>query len=192
VEVYFKNIEKHLIRHIDAADVVIGCVAWLTNWTILEALSKKRGVSIIVQKEDFLRPDDAGSRAAWNTRLRAAYDKLPATLDRYDSGFVGTVLGGMSRGADLSISAVRCVGNYNSEKVPASPKSHHKFVVFARSEWGMSSPYEDTRLMFVPYAVWTGSFNFTQNAVRSFENAVLMTDEKVVRAYLSEYAQVAA
>jgi hypothetical protein len=37
---------------------VIGCIAWLTNTKIIQALRKvDQGVQIIVQKEDFLRPD---------------------------------------------------------------------------------------------------------------------------------------
>ena len=53
IEVYFKNIEEELIKKINNADIILGCVAWFTNEKILRALAKKDGVSIIVQKEDF-------------------------------------------------------------------------------------------------------------------------------------------
>ncbi len=43
-----------------------------------------------------------------------------------------------------------------------------------------------------PYAVWTGSFNFTHNASRSFENAVYIEDEKIAQAYVDEYVQLLA
>jgi phosphatidylserine/phosphatidylglycerophosphate/cardiolipin synthase-like enzyme len=43
-----------------------------------------------------------------------------------------------------------------------------------------------------PYAVWTGSFNFTKTAPLSFENAVVIQDAKIVEAYFKEYAQIAA
>ena len=33
-----------------------------------------------------------------------------------------------------------------------------------------------------PYAVWTGSFNLTFNAVNSLENAVLLTDPDIAKA----------
>src|SRR5712692_3136819 len=55
--VFFKNLEDHLIRFVQEADVVVGCVAWVTSEPILKALAKKKGVSLVVQKEDFLRPD---------------------------------------------------------------------------------------------------------------------------------------
>src|SRR5438552_524921 len=72
VQVYFKNVESHLIQHIESADVVVGCVAWLTSPAILAALSKKNGVSIIVQKEDWLRPD-LDNRENWKERHKSRY-----------------------------------------------------------------------------------------------------------------------
>lgn len=36
ISVYFRNLEKHLIKHIKESDAVFGAVAWLTNFNILE------------------------------------------------------------------------------------------------------------------------------------------------------------
>ena len=44
----------------------------------------------------------------------------------------------------------------------------------------------------VPYKVWTGSFNFTNNAERSFENAVVLEEPSIVQAYFKEFQQIAA
>src|SRR5437879_3208005 len=41
--VFFKHIEKHLLDHIEQYKIIVGCVAWLTNDTILKALAKKEG-----------------------------------------------------------------------------------------------------------------------------------------------------
>ncbi|MDT4896409.1 MAG: hypothetical protein QOH25_1486 [Acidobacteriota bacterium] len=131
VQVYFRNLESHLIHHIEAADIIVGCVAWLTSHNILRALSQKIGVSIIVQKEDWLRPD-INAHGDWKSELRRLYDRLPSALTRFDQGLRGTALSGMSWQSALeSIEAVRCVGNYNSEKT-TSPRAHHKFVVFTQ------------------------------------------------------------
>src|SRR5713226_2851783 len=43
---FFKGLEKHLIQFIQEAEVILGCVAWVTSEPILEALSEKKGVSI--------------------------------------------------------------------------------------------------------------------------------------------------
>jgi hypothetical protein len=186
VAVIFKNLEQSLIAHIQRADIVVGCVAWLTNKNILRALSKKRGVALIVQKEDFLRPDvDAESN--FKSKLRSLYESLPATLTRYDEGLRETRVYMMSCASDPTIEAVRCVGNYNLEKVPAFPRMHHKFVVFCRI---VADGVEGTS--FEPYEVWTGSFNFTENAARSFENALIIRDPKIVESYFQEFGQVEA
>jgi len=186
VAVYFRDIETHLLQMIGEADIVVGCVAWLTSTPILKALSRKMGVSIIVQKEDFLRPD-SNATFGWKHELRQLYDSLPANLTRYDGGFEGTPLHMLSFATDYTIEAIRCVGNYNIDKKPAFPRAHHKFVVFCKKQEDASQFGGD----FEPYAVWTGSFNFTKNAGNSLENAVVLRDQQVVAAFFKEYAQIA-
>ena len=187
--VLFKNIEKELIKRINSADIIVGCIAWLTSKPILEALSKKKGVSLVVQKEDFLRPDYNNS-SNWKNELRNMYNALPNTLSRYDEGWNGTILGGMSTSGDPEIDSVRCVGNYNKDKKPAFPRAHHKFIVFCKKTEISEYSYAD--LNFEPYEVWTGSFNFTFNAVNSLENVIISKDNKIVDAYLKEAAQIIA
>ena len=183
--VYFKNLESCLVDLIGRAHVVVGCVAWMTNRPILEALRRKAGVSIIVQKEDFLRPD-AGK--LHKPSLRKLYDSL-TSLDR--SGF--RLLGSMSTSGPRDLEAVRCVGVRSS---PVSPKMHHKFAVFCERRESNDSAAEeaffDDYIVPVPYAVWTGSFNFTYTGTCSFENAVYIEDPEISRAYFNEWEQVAA
>ena len=202
--VFFKNLEDRLIRLVRQADIVLGCVAWVTSELILKALAEKKGVSLIVQKEDFLRPDLMPSDN-WSRRLRQLYESLPKRLDRRD--FPG-LLSVLTVETDSFIDPVRCVGNYNIDKQPACPRSHHKFVLFCRGvehcvckecqerlsfeiEYFDDAEYEDHLMHIHPYAVWTGSFNFTKNAVMSFENAVILYDPKIVDAFYHEYVQVA-
>ncbi len=197
--VFFKDLEDHLIRFIQEADVVIGCVAWVTSGPILKALSKKKGVSIIVQKEDFLRPD-LPFHDDWKRRLRQLYNNLPYCLNSRDLPGLNSLYG-------RTIEPVRCVGDANMDKLPACPRSHHKFVLFCKAaehcqcnecqeqlnfdkEYLNEEPRDD--MMHIhPYAVWTGSFNFTKNAVMSFENAVVLYDPNIVHAYYREYGQIA-
>ena len=187
--VIFKNIEQELIKRIRKADIIIGCIAWLTSKPILEALALKKGIALVVQKEDFLRPD-LKSSDNWKNELRNLYDALPSTLSRHDDGWTDTILGGMSTNWDPKIDAVRCVGNYNVEKKPAFPRAHHKFIVFCRQT--AINEYSYANLNFEPYEVWTGSFNFTYNAVNSFENVIISKDKNIVKAYFNEAAQILA
>ena len=91
---------------------VVGCVAWLTDYDILDALAKMDAVSIIVQKEDGLRPDGKTTMKV----LRPKYETFPGT-ERY-------VYAGLRCKLSVCgcpwIEAVRCVGNSNED---ASPRS---------------------------------------------------------------------
>jgi hypothetical protein len=186
VEVVFRNLESRLVKFISECEVVVGCVAWLTSEPILNALAKvPQGVAVIVQKEDFLRPD-VGSHGQWPKKLRAFYDKLRQPFDRHN---FPNVVSFLSMGGDPSLHPVRCVGNNNSEKVPAHPRMHNKFIVGCKVNKIQScDDWEDERIE--PIAVWTGSFNFTKNAALSLENALIIRDEKVARAYFDEWGQI--
>ena len=189
VHVYFKNIEEKLINCIASADIVVGCVAWLTSRRILQALSKKRAIAIVVQKEDFLRPDtDSDSR--WKETLHNLYVSLPGGLSRYDDILreMETQLYCMSSFGNPDIDPIRCVGNHNSERVAAFPRSHHKFLLFCRGE----KRHNGWQYEWEPYQVWTGSYNLTKNAGMSFENAIVLKDKQVVKAYFQEWAQIEA
>lgn len=188
VTCYFRDLREHLIEHISEAEIVLGCVAWLTDRHILKALAHvSRGVNIVVQKEDFLRPD-IGSRSDFKDRLCAQYAELHPATDRQ---WCGTVLEGMSFCADPTIEAVRCVGNYNTAKLPAFPRMHHKFLVFCRQ--GIEPlDWHDEWPCIKPYAVWTGSFNLTENAAASFENALYITIPAIVQAYYEEWGWIEA
>lgn len=185
VDVHFRNLESKLISMIHDADLVVGCAAWLTSTPILDALAGvPHGVSIVVQKEDFLRPD-IDSRNGWAERLRRQYEALRATPDRYD---MGELVGSLSVACDPSIQPIRCMGNYNSDKFPAWPRMHNKFLVFCRAS-GSDARLEYPQFIVAPYAVWSGSFNLTKNASLSLENAIVIRNQELVMAYYNEWQQ---
>jgi hypothetical protein len=182
VDVVFRNHRARLIEEISRSSVVLGCVAWLTDGHVLEALSKCDHVSIVVQKEDFLRPDLGGHRAA---TLRAQYARLASPISRY--GLPGGV-SNLSYACDPSIEPVRCVGNHNRDRRPAWPRMHNKFLIFC----DQMECETDGRPDVVPVRVWTGSYNISYNAAASWENAVLIESREVADAYTREFAQILA
>ncbi len=208
--VYFRELENHLITHIQEAGAVFGCVAWLTSIPILDALAEKE-TSIIVQKEDFLRPDLKTGNRGWKEILRNKYNGISNCFTRYE---IHNLLTWCSVCCDPSIDGVRCVGNHNKDKNPAFPRMHNKFLVFCRYETKLDKIMRELRYdeadeisdvietclsedkqwdkIITPYAVWTGSFNFTFNATQSLENALFITNPEVVNAYYKEYGQIAA
>lgn len=187
VSVYFRDIEENLISHISEADAVFGAIAWLTNEAILNALSKVKNAIIIIQKEDFLRPD-LGSNSGWKKVLRNGYSKLNNEITRYS---FKNLLHLLSVASDPSIEPVRCVGNYNRDKKSIFPRMHNKFIIFAQTS-KLNNNYRFYDEVINPYAVWTGSFNFTKNATKSLENALYITVPSIVEAYFKEFEQIAA
>lgn len=179
ISVIFRNLEDELVENIKIADYVAGCVAWLTNKRILSEMSKKKGVLIIVQKEDFLRPD-LDSPLAWKNILRQRYDSITGVSKFYFGG----LLAEMSYCGSNYINPIRCVGNHNSKKNAVSPKMHNKFIIFFKKE--------DRHLFERSKTIWTGSFNFTENGTKSFENAVLIKNQDIAQAYFNEFCQIAA
>jgi len=188
IEVYFRDIEKALLNWLKFAQnsVVLGAVAWLTNEKILKALSQVHSAHIIVQKEDFLRPD-GNNTSNWPAKLRRLYDALPSPVARHE---LGEFVAGLSYCGDPLFDAVRCVGNHNSDKNPAFPRMHNKFLVFANLKKDTTVDFESFEC--VPWGVWTGSFNFTKNATNSLENALFIHDKKIIDAYFKEWQQIAA
>lgn len=179
LEVLFRHLEMHLTQIILAYPYVLGNVAWLTSHPILEALSYRKGVSIIVQKEDLWRPDVV-STPDWRARLREDYRVLPSTLRR---DRLPHPLPLLTTAGNLTVGAIRCVGLHNTNRQTVSPKAHNKFLVFCDER-------EDGYI--TPKAVWTGSFNFTRNSGKSFENALYIVSPKLALRYLYEYAQILA
>lgn len=163
--VIFKHLDVSLCKEINNADFVMGCVAWLAHPDILEALSKKV-CSLIVQKEEYLRE----TNNPWSRNLSEQYSKLHGPVFMRD-------IPGVSKD-DLSVypvGAIRCIGN----SLETSSRMHNKFIVLCKAKDGL----------FTPYAVWTGSFNFTKSATLSLENAVLLTESCIVDAYAKEFVQ---
>jgi phosphatidylserine/phosphatidylglycerophosphate/cardiolipin synthase-like enzyme len=207
VEVHFQDLERLLIREIKAAQAVVGCMAWLTNERILYALAKKEEVAIVVNKEDFLRPDKGG----WSQeKIRQLYASLKGS-DRYTTGLF------YSSGGDPTLEAIRCAGIHKDRRdIP--PRMHHKFLVFCRiakfetkqdeSDWRITTSKKEVddypedwmcrpfpkhthySTEYVPQAVWTGSFNATENGTRSLENAVIIRDAAIASAYYQEWTNI--
>lgn len=68
---------------------------------------------------------------------------------------------------------------------------HNKFLVFGEFKTDAVGG-DGYPVKFIPKKVWTGSFNFTKNAGRSFENVVIINNAKIAEAYSCEFAQIFA
>jgi hypothetical protein len=175
VEFFFSNIKDELIKKIKESSGVLGCVAWLNEETILDTVSKKLLAPIIINKDEFTQE---------KLDLMTA-PKVHWTLGRHldPEGFYDIE----DIKIDGPMEAVRCLGT--SSKMP---KMHHKFLIFFRDGQKNFSKdkYDvlgDLDVIYEPVGVWTGSFNFTNNANNSLENAVYIEDQHIASSYFQEY-----
>lgn len=188
---YFRDLASHLDQRIREYPVVVGCVAWLTNERIIRTLSERERVSLIIQKEDFLRPDTG----SWSgQKLRKLYGLLPPGPAHDYVECWGDFVDQLNQHLIWQSEPVRWMGNFNTEKHPAFPRMHNKFLVFCDIETAKRPAFdgdgEEDFPLITPRAVWTGSFNMTDNATKSLENAVFMKDASISRAYFDEWQHV--
>jgi len=172
----FENIGNCIEILLESYPAVAGCVAWLTDIPILETLASLDVVSIVINKEDFLRPDGADSN--WASELRRRYGKLAQPNPRLGR------LPGMRALKALPGAAgpasIRCVGAASPSEDRFGPRMHHKFLVFLDYVKGT----------LVPKALLTGSFNITATSRRSLENILFIDDERFAQIYYDEFFRV--
>jgi len=201
---YFDNLEYELIDKIEKYPVIVGCVAWLTNESILNALATRDRVSIIIQKEDFLRPDSGN----WSgEKLRSLYGNLPDGVKSrlINNEYWGDLINGLNFLYGWEAEPVRWCGEFNINNAPAFPRMHHKFLVFCNikikenkdnyvdydfEEEENYSYYNRQTYYVIPKAVWTGSFNMTHNGIHSLENALFIQDDNIAKSYYDEWQYI--
>ena len=204
VQVVFRNHKEVLIELIARYRIVLGCVAWLTDYDVLDALAQKNVVQIIVQKEDFLRPDSGQlSDTKFHKKLREKYEALPSVYAWHEFGGVFSRLSPTSDMENHQVDAVRCMGNHNRDKKSAFPRMHHKFLIFTNGSNDLiplGSPPGDPHTYYqeaikvsisTDACVWTGSYNITHNATKSLENVVVLHCPKIAEAFYHEWSQIA-
>lgn len=202
VSSYFRGIKDAIIERIEKYPVIAGCVAWMSDFEIISALAKKdKHVAIVLQKEDFLRPDDNDTDYnSFRNRLRTCYEKVPSNFCAHFLPEKCTLAWNtlMKGGFDYSspkhnswgyldpdwLHPFRCAGLYEPHKVSV-PRMHNKFLVFCDMEedvWGAPS--------YVPREVWTGSYNMSRAACLGFENGVAIVSDEIAMAYIKEFADI--
>lgn len=168
---HFGDVASALEKFLQDSESVVGCVAWVTSNRLIDALAGKP-VSLIVNKEFELRTTDAKPE---QSRNRQTLDRLTGGLKRSDFPAPLNQVAGASHD---EIDPVRCVGHIGRGRGANTPLMHHKFLVRLRAG--------------KPVAVWTGSLNLTHLGQMNLENGVEVHDPAIARAYLEEWARVAA
>ncbi len=189
VEIIFEDIEANLIKHIESHDAVVGCVAWLWNKRIVEALRRRLAVSIVVTKEEKFD--------------RITMNALPATIGNFrheHNDNLDPVKRLMMKMDENVIDAIRVCGDKETQ-----PLMHNKFLVFLdrfkylRQDTNTGKLVDgDASNTLIPVKVWMGSFNFTYNATKSLESALVLTrgtrtkETTVAREFFNEWTRIYA
>lgn len=174
VTALFDDLETHLVKWVMSNPAVVGCVAWFTNPVVIRALNSRKFSSVVMQKEDWLRPDCDGTHPA---KFGAGLYQDKNQLGRVDLA----QLAGLSFGGDQSVDRYRVFGKLEKGD-DRRPLMHHKFLVGC----------DISKSKLVPQSVWTGSYNMTKRSNMSLENAVIIKDGGVADAYLREWLEVFA
>lgn len=163
--VMFQNIDAEFTNILEeqCCDIIVGCIAWITNKSILRRLRDMQ-VSLIIQNEEYLRIE--------RRDLINNYMQLDAGELNTDS--IRPVIS--SYLPDNKLDAIRTVGIVRRSGV-WRPNMHHKFFVLCVLEDGLVKPR----------SVWTGSYNFTHNANLSLENALFIENEELAEVYFREW-----
>lgn len=195
VRVIFRNLKPSLIQILNKWSAVIGCVAWMTDFDVLDAM-KAKSLGLLIQKEDFLRPEldkNLGDKR-WISTLRGKYDRMSAYGIHYRSTYdfiylhFNTVIGSIEIATGReALGETLCFGIPGRDHL-SRPNMHDKFLVFGVVEEVVVDDEGYTRSEFKPKAVWTGSFNLSKNASRSIDNAVYIEDERIAQVYYNEWA----
>lgn len=154
---------------------IVGCVAWFTNRAILSLLkdAQEKGalVQFVVNKDSFIRSS--------RNPVRRQYDQF-SKLSKQELKLVQ----GRDRLPPRVQKAFRCCGAILRGKAKMhEPRMHHKFAVFG--------VLEEKNTKMKPETAYMGSFNWTRNAMRSLESAMIIKDERNVKSLLYEFQQVA-
>lgn len=183
IKVLFDGIEEEVCDQIADCEVVVGCGYKLTNSNIITALMDKKATCIVLDKKSVLEKRKFYENL--NSKL-TAYAFSPSRIDS-PYFFVPLKFKDKEQKNDHSIRMFglsvkpyedEFTGEYGSQKAKRHPLFHHKFLVFCRLDefghvWANS--------------VLTGSYNFTENANYSRENAILIEDKNIATGFLSEW-----
>lgn len=195
VQPYFEKLEEHLIGYIEKSSYVVGCVAWLTNQNIIEALENIKGAKIIINKEEYLNPKMEKGQQFFYRCLRGRYNDIP---DMFES-----ICKCCSKNMLQCQNFCKIFGNINTEYISTNiqsetdthnkgnkkgailtcgivnnhSKMHHKFLIFFNDD-------------IIPTGLWTGSYNLSKTSNFSLENALYITDIDVIREYIKEFLAI--
>jgi hypothetical protein len=168
-------------RRLEPRPAVVGCVPWLTDRDVVDALTAFGQCCIVVDKQ---QPEYEGVRrlASQGRPISSAYlegfDEL-ATTDEEGNGPVIGPHSGLPE--PMALGPIRVAGWQEAADGSRRPMLHSKLLVV-----GVTTHYEDDEmfagdiLRFRPVATWMGSANWTHSARQHIEFGLWSDDQQLV------------
>ncbi len=162
----FEGVIDELCKEIKQANVVFGDVMSVTSKKVISALEGLDSCQLVLNKKSY------GKHHLYS-RIRCLYTPRNILYNLEEAIDDGSW--------DDDLESIRYCGSLD-ESEPAL--MHNKIIVLAK--------IDPRNFRLDPYAVWSGSCNFSFNASRSFENAIITYNRKVAVQYYKEYKQILA
>lgn len=216
---YFRNLKDEIIFSINKADAIFGCVGWLSHREIIDALVRKENVSIIVsEKSTSKNMQTLKAHNNWLklSHLESKNNPFFTFLNQMNVGIeepsADSKIDSIRKIVPRAI-LLQPNSDTSAEQEEFSTLMHNKFLVFAKVGFtkeelqNASAGYYANVLgasgfepkdyirtyntpTISPYAVWTGSYNFTAHSDNHLENGLFICNDKIAEHYLNEFLQI--
>ncbi|KAM9959371.1 hypothetical protein ACTFIR_000446 [Dictyostelium discoideum] len=189
VKCLFRGITNEVINLIGNSkkgDFIFFCIAWFTNTDILNKvkLAKNTGVRIliVILKEPWLTESDwlIDSYTILNNINELERNDYLKIFRDYGIDFCQKEEIVDWNSLQFDDDVIRVCGEIQTKPNQYIPRMHNKFIVFGSFESGKVEPK----------TVWTGSFNLTKTAGKSFENVVILSSKEAASQFLKEFCLV--
>ncbi|MBS9783644.1 MAG: hypothetical protein KGV46_03730 [Pasteurella sp.] len=179
VTVYFRDLKKHLLTHIDEYPIILGALAWMPNYDILATLVDKQ-CQLVIQKEGFLYSDREEKLSPLSLKMiKNVYAQLH--FDFQTKHFSSHIYE-LTFDEIFSLEPIKCLGAYNKKLQHITPKMHHKFFIFA--------DFNAITNKIVPKAVWTGCVDTAWMPTNSLDSVIFIKSNVIATSYLKEYENI--
>lgn len=173
VQTFASNVHEALLHTIEKYGknrIIVGCVAWFNSNDIVDALSSNaKAVSFIVNNEDY-------KKWGFGSVNRKKFENLPAFNRPFSQVW------GKKIECELSIlkqtyPPVRAFGVASEEKTLINASTmHSKFMVICDEN-------------DMPWALWSGTNNFTEKSKRNLENAFFFISPRLAMFYFLHFSR---
>lgn len=173
------DIRSHLVRLLscDQCHYILGCLAWYTDFNLLDLMAQKQGVCIITQRESFNTRSLSSDR--WRTMLRAKYAALKPfpweLLFQKEQAALTKQAPVQFYQKIRTETAIRIAGDRIEKKNDGTQvMMHEKYILIL-----------DAQMKII--GVWVGSYNFSKRASNSLEQVFYIADERVITVFFHDF-----